>query len=363
MTHEALCRAEHEIAPSPGPGSALVDLFSGCGGLSLGFRNAGFVPVYAVEILPAPAKSYMSNFKCPVFCGPVEQFVSSLRRGSVSLPVVDAVVGGPPCQGFSPLGKMTAGKEKQRDHERMNHLWAYFAEVVEILRPAVFVTENVPEFLASEEFEAFLRTVGLMGYRTVHNVLSADLFGVPQKRRRAFTVGSRVGRPTLPVPSKERATVRDAIGGLPRKPTGRNWHVGRNPTDTSLERYRVIPPGGNRFDLMRERPDITPACWLRKLTGTTDVFGRLEWDKPSGTIRTEFFKPEKGRYLHPSEDRPITHREAACLQSFPEDFRFVGSKTEVARQIGEAVPPKLAEAVARSVMSLIREGSERAEEK
>jgi len=104
---------------------------------------------------------------------------------------------------------------------------------------------------------------------------------------------------------------------------------------------------------MRKRPDLAPRCWLDKPTGSTDVFGRLEWDKPSLTIRTEFFKPEKGRYLHPEADRSLTHREAARLQTFPDDFVFIGSKTEVARQIGNAVPPKMAAAVAKALIAHI----------
>jgi len=127
-------------------------------------------------------------------------------------------------------------------------------------------------------------------------------------------------------------------------------HFGRNPTAKSLARYRAIPEEGmNRFDLQARAPELTPGCWIRKRTGGTDLFGRLWWDRPAFTIRTEFFKPEKGRYLHPEQHRPITHREAARLQSFPDDFLFLGTKIEIARQIGNAVPPLLASAVARSV--------------
>ena len=122
----------------------------------------------------------------------------------------------------------------------------------------------------------------------------------------------------------------------------------------SLQRYKAVPPGGNRFDLQRNAPELTPPCWIRKTSGGTDLFGRLWWDRPSVTIRTEFFKPEKGRYLHPEAHRPITHREAARLMGFPDDFIFFGTTTEIARQIGNAVPPPLAGALARMVLELYK---------
>lgn len=156
-------------------------------------------------------------------------------------------------------------------------------------------------------------------------------------------------------------TVHNAIGDLP-DPVGTeirkcapplDLHFGRNPTPTSLERYKMVPLGGNRFDLQKNALHITPQCWIRKKSGGTDLFGRLWWDRPSVTIRTEFFKPEKGRYLHPEKHRPITHREAARLMGFPDDFIFHGSKTEIARQIGNAVPPALAGAIAREIKAVL----------
>lgn len=110
---------------------------------------------------------------------------------------------------------------------------------------------------------------------------------------------------------------------------------------------------------MEKRRDITPKCWLKKKTGSTDVFGRMWWDKPAPTIRTEFFKPEKGRYLHPKEHRPITILEAALLQTFPPGFTFVGSPVQVAKQIGNAVPVKLAKAIASHVKTLLHAGSKK----
>jgi DNA (cytosine-5)-methyltransferase 1 len=115
----------------------------------------------------------------------------------------------------------------------------------------------------------------------------------------------------------------------------------------------------NRVDLLRRAPELTPACWVRKKSGGTDLFGRLWWDRPAFTIRTEFFKPEKGRYLHPVQDRPLTHREAARLQSFPDSFRFTGTKIEIARQIGNAVPPLLAARMADVAYLLLARHSAR----
>jgi DNA (cytosine-5)-methyltransferase 1 len=126
-----------------------------------------------------------------------------------------------------------------------------------------------------------------------------------------------------------------------------------------VERYEAIPgEGEGRFELAKRRPDITPACWLRKERGSTDVFGRLWWDKPAYTIRTEFFKPEKGRYLHPTEHRPITVREAALLMSFPDDFELPSdqSMTSIAKQIGNAVPPLLAKQLAETLATHVRRG-------
>jgi DNA (cytosine-5)-methyltransferase 1 len=331
----------------------LIDLFAGAGGLTLGFKRAGFEPIFAVEIDGAAAATYEANFGNHVFAGPIEK----VRH----LPEADVLIGGPPCQGFSPLGR----DRDELSRAELNALWRHFVRAVRLVQPKVFVVENVPEFLRSSQFVSFLRTFrrhgDLLEYQIEAGVLNAVDYGVPQRRRRGIIIGSRVGSPKWPdethgdesLGRSPYVTVRDAIGDLALEPNGRNLHVGRNPRPMSIERYKAVPEGGNRFDLARNRGDLLPPCWQRKESGTTDVFGRLWWDRPALTIRTEFFKPEKGRYLHPSAHRPITHREAARLQSFPDGFMFHGSRIEIARQIGNAVPPKLAEAIARSVKELI----------
>ncbi|WP_300526379.1 DNA cytosine methyltransferase [Aminiphilus sp.] len=325
-----------------------VDLFAGAGGFSLGFRLAGARPVFAVESDKAAAETYQANFpEATLFTGDIRD----LRPFPSLSP--DIIVGGPPCQGFSPLGKMSTRQNRQDAHILMNALCFEFHRALFEMRPHAFVMENVPPFLKSEEFRLFVEKTERLGYSIAWGTLEAEEFGVPQKRRRGVTIGVRNGWACLPQPPGEHRTVRDALGDLPLVPTGESLHVGRNPTPESIERYRTIPPGGNRFDLMRTRPDLCPRCWLDKPSGSTDVFGRLEWDKPALTIRTEFFKPEKGRYLHPEADRPITHREAARLQTFPDSFLFCGSKVEIARQIGNAVPVRMAYHVARHVLRLI----------
>lgn len=317
---------------------SMLDLFAGAGGLSLGLTWAGFRPEAAVEADVAAAATYEVNFGRHILRD--DRGIPLKIEGADFTPYagkVDLLAGGPPCQGFSQLGA------RLKDDPR-NRLWREYMRAVETIRPRAFVMENVPPILRSEEGRATIKRAEALGYRVAAGILSAERFGIPQKRKRAFFIGILNGSASLPSPPKDLPVrdVRWALEGLPLKPDERNWHIGRKPTSTSLERYAAVPEGGNRFDLMRARPDITPACWLNKPTGSTDVFGRLSWAQPALTIRTEFYKPEKGRYLHPSEHRPITHREAARLQTFPDDFRFEGSKTEVAVQIGNAVPPLLA---------------------
>jgi DNA (cytosine-5)-methyltransferase 1 len=339
-----------------------IDLFAGAGGLTLGFEKSGhgFEPVFAVESDHAAARTFKANFGCEVLDRAIED-------DEIDYPDADVIIGGPPCQGFSPLGR-------DRDDDsraQLNGLWQHYLAAVEHVQPRAFVIENVPEFQKSAQFARLLDLMDsdpyLKEYQFGYGVLNAADYGVPQTRRRGIFVAVRREQPLVWPPDPTHGdetpnrwrTVRDTIADLPSRTKGfeistrpdgiQHLHFGRRPLPSSVERYKAIPEGGNRFDLARNRPDLLPACWANKPTGTTDVMGRLFWDRPSFTIRTEFFKPEKGRYLHPTANRPITHREAARLQSFPDEFTFEGTKIEVARQIGNAVPPGLGTAIANYV--------------
>lgn len=333
----------------------VIDLFAGAGGMTLGFVRQGFDPILAIEKEPDFAQTYAANFGAHVI---VQDIADIVDAGGVQLKA-DVVIGGPPCQGFSNLTG-----NKANDPRRS--LWRFYMDVVVSSDCKVFVVENVPNLLTSVEGQAIIKHAKNLGFHVTSGKLLASEFGVPQNRRRAIIIGSKLGPVDLPKPNGNKMTVKQAFKGIPLKAKftdamkqpsqGKDLHVARNPTQISMQRYMLIPEGGNRFDLERLAPELTPGCWLRKREGGTDLFGRLEWNGPARcTIRCEFFKPEKGRYLHPSEHRPITHWEAARLQTFPDDFKWYGTKTRIAAQIGNAVPPVFAEALAKHVRAHLEE--------
>ena len=315
----------------------MIDLFSGAGGMTHGFTRAGFRSVAAVEHIKVFAETYAANFGGHVLTTPIEEAVDTLKDVKA-----DLVVGGPPCQGFSNLSG-----NKADDRRRV--LWRYYMDVVESSGCNVFVMENVPNLLKSREGEEIVKTAMEMGFWVSAKVLTASKFGVPQNRKRTFIIGNKLGMIDLPENNGRKATVRDAFKGIPLKPTVRDFprpdvpvatsslHIARNPTAMSLKRYSLIPPGGNRFDLQRLAPELTPDCWIRKKSGGTDLFGRLEWDQPARcTIRTEFYKPEKGRYLHPRKIDPL--RIGRRCASRPSPTIFYGADRRSKSRFRSATP-------------------------
>lgn len=339
--------------------------------MTLGFTDerfgGGFESVWAIDNDFAATDTFNTNFGNHAVCGDIEKWVNKT-------PKADVVIGGPPCQGFSLLNR---NRDK---NDRRRALWQPYMDIVQKSGAKIFIIENVAALLGTEEHEEIVRYAKKLGFETISGKLNAADYGAPQTRIRAIIIGYKpsVKEPAFPpkpthadpkkgIKLKPWITVKDVIGKL-KPPVGTeiravrppyDLHFGRQPTPLSLQRYKMVPPGGNRFDLQRNAPHITPNCWIKKTTGGTDLFGRLWWDRPSVTIRTEFFKPEKGRYLHPEEHRPITHREAARLMGFPDDFAFKGTKTEIARQIGNAVPPALAGHVAQMVIEMLEGASKK----
>ncbi|MFC8489425.1 DNA cytosine methyltransferase [Streptomyces sp. NPDC057235] len=393
--HEADA-SEAKVGGISPPPLRTIDLFAGCGGLTQGFVDARYGdravyrPVAAVELDRAAAATYevnfTKNFGAHIHQGDIAEWVDRVE----GLPEADIVLGGPPCQGFSRLGN-------QDPNDARNQLWRHYLRVVSTVRPMAFVMENVDAFRKSPEFGLLLeetRDGGLLSdYLIYDNLLNAADYGVPQRRFRTIAVGIRkdlrveadstrlvkdltdmeLQAALIPAPpvGPERTvwqTISDLVlrklsSDLPSREKVANGrkiagpfrmdelHLRRNGIKPiSMKRYESIPEGGNRFDIPF---DLLAPCWKKHKTGSADVMGRLHRNKPSVTIRTEFFKPEKGRYLHPWLHRPITHLEAARLQGFPETFQWCGSRSDIARQIGNAVPVGLGRAIAEHLAPLL----------
>lgn len=326
-----------------------VDLFCGAGGLSLGLREAGIRPVFAADFDAHSCATYRANLgdhvrQLDLSKTSVTEFISMVRD---STDRVDIVAGGPPCQGFS--------VQRRGQHlDVRNELVKRFGEYALALSPKAILMENVPTILGARgrAFVDFITSAWEPDYTLYSAVLDAVSFGVPQFRRRAFIVAIRKDLKanfTFPEPTKspgQYTTVREAIGDLPPPPDDFSEHPDHHNhrrvaiSDINLERISYVPEGGGRLDVPShlQLPCHKASNGHRHL----DVFGRLWWDRPSGTLTAMFDNFTRGRFAHPQEHRNITGREGARLQSFPDNFRFFGPKKDVAKQIGNAVPPRLA---------------------
>jgi DNA (cytosine-5)-methyltransferase 1 len=342
----------------------VIDLFAGVGGISYGFRQEGFEVVLANEIDKEIANAYVKNHPGTIM---INEDITKLEIESVFGELkgnIDVVVGGPPCQGFS-----QKGSRKFFDDER-NFLFKFFYKIVEFLRPKYFLMENVPNILTSGngifKKEIFSLFQGL-GYKIDASILNAYDFGVPQMRRRAFILGKIGDSPlNLPVGSAKKVSIEDAIWDLAYLESGEGEEVQeyRNPplseyqrkmrensrllynhvatkhSPLALKRMKMIPVGKGREVLPKEH--ITKSIY----SGT---WSRMIKEGPAVTITTRFDTPSSGRFTHPILHRAITVREAARLQSFPDNFIFYGTKSSQMKQVGNAVPPLLARAIARTI--------------
>lgn len=316
----------------------VIELFAGAGFFSSAFVNEGFGLSYAVEIDPVAASTYARNVGSHIVNADVSRIQPWER--------CDVLVAGPPCQGFSTLGKR-ALNDPRNDLSLQVVRWA------SVTKPSIIVIENVAAFLTHPIWSELTQTLEEQGYEVASMILNAYDFGVPQSRRRSFTFASKIGLPEI-IPANEPPvrTVREAWLGLPGEPDGYNHHYAPTPSPLALARMRVIPPGGDKRDVMSNAPHLTPRSWWSLRCQVTDSWGRMEWHSPCNTIRTALQNASKGRYIHPEQNRVISLREAARLHSIDDTWQFCGFPTQVARQIGNSIPPRLGRAVARSVRSL-----------
>lgn len=348
--------ASNLFAPSPDVAPFVaIDLFCGCGAVTQGLKQADFRVVAAIDCDPVACDTYAANHPDVYLVRNDIRNVdplSLLPQDDLSARGVDLLVVCAPCQPFSSQNRHRAG-DKRTD------LIIQAIRFVAELRPRLVFFENVPG-LASRANHKLIRrletALSAEGY-TLGLPIRVDAadYAVPQRRMRCimFAAASGVSLPQLPqpiTPEGARRTVSDALGDLPSLASGQTTsdplHFARNHQIIALQRMRYIPKdGGSRFSLP---PELELACH-KGHKGHPDVYGRMGWSNVAPTLTTGCNDVTRGRFMHPRDDRAITLREAARLQSFPDEYFFSGCPTAIARQIGNAVPVQLAQVVASSV--------------
>lgn len=337
------------------PHASVVDLFCGAGALAHGFLLEGFSVACGYDIDDACRFPFESNNGAKFVHADIKQIEAKdiAREFTEGLPRV--LAGCAPCQPFSQYSR------KKKDPKWK--LVSKFAEVAAEVRPEVVTMENVPQLLrysSGEVYGDLVSTLRKAGYSVRWMVAYCPNFGVPQKRSRLVMIASRIGEAPLPAPTHtkdEYVTVADTIMGMPRLRAGEvdsndSLHRASHLSDLNLRRIRASKPGGSWKDWPNE---LVSECHIRETgRGYTSIYGRMEWTLPSPTITTLFYGYGNGRYGHPSQDRAISLREGAALQSFPQHYRFVPPANpvffrKVGRMIGNAVPVALSRAIAKSV--------------
>lgn len=384
----------------------VMDLFCGTGGFSKGFERSGdFEVVYGIDLLPVAVETFGLNHSSAVALAADIRTIrlrqvaemTGLARGGV-----EVIVGGPPCQGFSSLRPFRSSEE---DDPR-NSLFEEFAAYVNYFRPPVFVMENVvglATYKGGRTIEQIQECFDQLGYASDWRILNAAHFGVPQKRERLVMIGAERGIPlqfptpthagdfkTIGIRDKSRKlaparsvgeeptlfdmgepelppalTVMDAIGDLPPVAAGgwvrdydgpplNPYQAERRARATDLEWHVATAHTEKMLEIIRHSgPNIDSIPKHLISSGFSSCYSRLEADEPAVTITVNFVHPASNKCIHPIQDRALTLREGARLQSYDDDFKFAGNRTRIAKQIGNAVPPLLGRAIATSVIGML----------
>jgi len=336
-----------------------VDSFSGAGGLSLGLGNAGFEVLLSFDIDKRCVETIQSNpkyFTHPALCEDIRNMLDGRLLGTIGLKQGELflLAGGPPCQGFS---VQRIGK----DTDSRNELVLLYGKLIDEVRPMFFVMENVSGIQGKRGnmiLAELIKRMNSIGYHVHKHLVDAENYGVPQRRKRILLIGERIdigSTYTFPEPTGERHTVRETIAFLPPPPENgkphRDYPLHRRDrlSEKNLKRIRALKQGQGRDYLPKE---LLADCHKvdSSIIGHRNVYGRMSWDDVAPTITARFDSFTRGLFGHPDQARSISLCEGALLQTFPLDFMFTGSKIEIARQIGNAVPPKLAKIIGESIL-------------
>ncbi|MBD3337614.1 MAG: DNA (cytosine-5-)-methyltransferase [Candidatus Lokiarchaeota archaeon] len=317
-----------------------IDLFSGVGGLSVGLQQAGFQIKLAIENDENAIKAYRLNHpETKVLAKDIRKIRHFEIKKWLKEETLHLLAGCPPCQGFSVMRRLN---RKRSIRDNRNSLVLEFFRLVNELKPLTIMMENVPGLINYYLFKNGVRELKRIGYNPNVEIVDVKDYGVPQKRKRLVLVGSILGNLEITKPNIPHLTVREAIAHLPKIDSSNDpihkitaVHIPR-----IQEMINKIPlNGGSKKDLPEK---YALECHKKKNIGFNDVYGRLKWDDYSSTITGGCLNPSKGRFLHPTENRCISAREAALLQTFPENYKFPIDipKTALALLIGNALPPK-----------------------
>jgi len=331
-------------------GKTAIDLFAGCGGMTYGLRQASFKVIAAVELDPVAVEVYRLNHpKTSLKETDIRALDAAewMKELAIDEEKLDLLAGCPPCQGFSRL------RTKNGAHlinDPRNSLVLEMLRLIKAFRPKAVMMENVPGLAETDIFNGFLSSLWQEGYSASWAFKNTRKFGVPQRRRRLILLAGRGFEIPFGNEAKKETTVRMAIGKL--KPPGKTGDVlhdmPERRTDKMKEWIALIPKdGGSRRDL----PDAMQRPCHKKINGFNDVYGRMAWDEVAPTITGSCCNPSKGRFLHPEENRNITMREAALLQTFPKSFKIPSgtTKADTAQMIGNALPPEFVRRQALSI--------------
>ena len=323
-----------------------IDLFSGAGGMSLGFDQAGFNNIFSVDIEPRFCETYKTNFpKHNLIQKDISKVSNEEIKSLIGNQIIDVIIGGPPCQGFSMAGNIG---RKFIDDSR-NQLFREFARIVEIVQPSYFVMENVARLFTHNKGETKKEIIELfkkMNYNVDCKVVNTADFGIPQVRNRVLFIGNRISN-NIVFPTKtidKPISIKEAIDKLPKLKSGEKSkipnHISMKHSEQMLEKMKYVSDGGNRYEI----PET-----IRPKSGDVRKYIRYKSTEPAVCVTGDMRK-----IFHYSQNRALTVRELATLQTFPLDFIFKGSTISQQQQVGNSVPPILAKEIALTIKKMMK---------
>lgn len=334
-----------------------IDLFSGIGGLTYGLNQSGVKVIAGIDNDSSCALTFEKNNNAKFICADISKYDFSDVKKMYSKDSIKVLVGCAPCQPFS----SHAFKHRKNGKDDRWNLLDHFVRAIITMQPEVVSMENVPGVIKTDVFENFVAQLKKMGYKVDYKVVYTPNYGVPQNRRRLILLASRIGEISIPKETHSKGnyvTVRDVIKSLPKIKSGQkhqddSMHRSKNLTPLNIERIRQSKPGGSWKDWEKR---LLLKCYKKDSGQTyTSVYGRMRWDDVSPTITTQFASYGSGRFGHPEQDRAISLREGALLQTFPLAYDFGNlPASKICRQIGNAVPPQLGVVIGGAIKDHIK---------